>query len=203
MLNPNSPIGAVYSENGVRAIIEKANATGAVVLIDEAYHYYYTKTFIPLIIEYPNVLVLRTFSKLCSIAGLRIGYAAGNPRLIDYLEKAQGTFNVNGVAILFAHEILKRPDIMESQRVVEAEGRKWLTGKLIESGYHTLSMEGNFVLFKPKRPSKELVAALKAKNIWVRDYGLGILEGFVRVSTGEVNSMKKFWDALEVLDSHD
>lgn len=200
ILNPNSPIGVVYSEAEARAIIKKARAVGAVVLIDEAYHYFYKRTFIPFITEYDNVLVLRTFSKICSIAGLRIGYALGNPELIDVLERAESTFNVNSVGVLFAEEILKNPRIIEEQRIAEEDGRKWLTKTLTASGYKALSLEGNFVLFKPSMPSGDVVAALKERNIWTRDYSRGILAGYLRVSTGEKRFMERFWEEFEALD---
>jgi histidinol-phosphate aminotransferase len=196
MLNPNSPIGAVYTETEAKAIIEKARSVGAVVMIDEAYHYFYSKTFIPLAALYDNVLVLRTFSKICAIAGLRVGYAVGNPLLIDVLERAESTFNVNSVGILFAEEMLKHPRIIDEQRELEAEGRAWLTERLTDKGYKVLSLEGNFVLFKPYKPSGELVAALKERGIWTRDYGRGILAGYLRVSTGARPFMEQFWEAL-------
>ena len=64
LLNPNSPIGACWNDADARAIIEKAASVGAVTVVDEAYHYFYPNTFMPLINEYDNLLVLRTFSKL-------------------------------------------------------------------------------------------------------------------------------------------
>ena len=201
ILNPNSPIGSVYSEPEARAIIEKARSVGALVIIDEAYHYFYNKTFIPFVTEYDNVLVLRTFSKVCSIAGLRVGYAVGNPLIVDVLERAESTFNVNNVGILFAEEILKNPQIIEGQRKIEAEGRAWLTETLTASGYKVLSFEGNFILFQPKKPSGDIVAALKTRGVWTRDYGRGILAGYLRVSTGEKRFMERFWYAFEKLDN--
>lgn len=106
LLNPNSPIGSTYEEADVRRVIERANSVGAIVVVDEAYHYFYAPTFMPLVREYNNLLVLRTFSKLFSMAGLRIGYISGDAKLIEYIEKAESTFNVNNIAILFAKEVL-------------------------------------------------------------------------------------------------
>lgn len=202
MLNPNSPIGAVYSEAQARAIIEKALRYNSLVIVDEAYHYYYLPTFVSLINDYANVLVMRTFSKVCSIAGLRVGYAAGNTDLINVMENAESTFNVNSVGILFAKGILKRPDIIESIRIREAEGRKWLTSRLDEAGYKPLSLEGNFVLFKPNRPSGTVVADLKKYGVWTRDYSKGILSGFLRVSTGGIDVMRRFWECFAEVDAH-
>ncbi|MFC5528951.1 pyridoxal phosphate-dependent aminotransferase [Cohnella yongneupensis] len=200
ILNPNSPIGATYTEDEAHAIVKKAGAVGALVIIDEAYHYYYVPTFMPLLAQYENVIVLRTFSKLCSIAGLRVGYAAGNARLIDYLERSQSTFNVSNVGLLFAEEIMKRPDVMENQRVSEQEGRMWLVRQLDGAGYRVLSLEGNFILFKPKGNARDIVAALKEQGVWIRDYSSGLLEGYLRISTGHIDYMRRFWDAFTALD---
>ena len=170
-------------------------------MVDEAYHYFYTPTFMPMIAEYDNVLVLRTFSKIFSMAGLRIGYVAGNEELIGYIEKAESTFNVNTVAVLFAKEVLQERDLLERLIEREREGREWLTEQLVGGGYRTVSLEGNYVLFMPRRDSKEVVAELKEKGVWVRDYGRGILKGWIRVSTGSVMCMEKFWKAFKKVDS--
>ena len=154
----------------------------------------------PMIQEYDNLLVLRTFSKLFSIAGLRIGYVAANATLIDYVEKAESTFNVNNVAILFAMELMNRPRLIEELAGIEREGREWLTEQLELAGYRYCSMEGNYVLFYPKKASGEVVRALKEQNIWIRDYGRGILKGWLRVSTGSKECMETFWEAFVKVD---
>lgn len=197
LLNPNSPVGTTYTEDEFIKIVDKASDCGAVVIVDEAYHYFYSPTFMPLINKYDNLIVLRTFSKLCSIAGLRVGYAASNKKIIDMMENAESTFNVNSVGILFATEVLKRPDIMEKIQREEAEGKVWITQKLKDSGYQFYSAEGNYVLFKPNRRSEEIVSKMKLNGVWIRDYKRGVLEGWIRVSTGNIGSMMKFWDAFE------
>lgn len=193
LLNPNSPIGTVYKEWEMRKIIEKARQTRALVVIDEAYHYFYESTVLPLIKEYDNLLVLRTFSKLFSMAGLRIGYVSGNAELISYIEKAESTFNVNNVAILFAQEVVSDEKLIRDLMEKERAGKLWLSDRLREAGYRYISMEGNYVLFYPKRESRALVEELKRQDIWVRDYGRGILKGWIRVSVGSVACMERFW----------
>lgn len=196
LLNPNSPIGYTYKEDEVREVIQRAKEVGAIVVVDEAYHYFYAPTFMPLVKEYDNVLVLRTFSKVFSMAGLRIGYVTGNSELIDYIEKAESTFNVNTVAIRFAEEVIGDQELLESLIEKEREGRLWLTKQLQNAGYRTVSMEGNYVLFVPKRDSKEVVEALKEQGVWARDYGRGILKGWIRVSTASLVCMERFWEAF-------
>lgn len=203
LLNPNSPIGFVYNEKAIRKIIEKADEVGAIVVIDEAYYYFNKTTYISLIKEYDNLLVLRTFSKLFSMAGLRIGYVAGNELLIKYVENAESTFNVNNIAILFAMDLLERPQLIEHLVEKELKGRQWLIKQLESVGYRYVSMAGNYILFYPKRESKEIVEMLKKENIWIRDYQSGILKGWIRVSTGAEECMKKFWEAFVKIDEMD
>ncbi|NBJ03192.1 histidinol-phosphate aminotransferase family protein [Lachnospiraceae bacterium] len=201
LLNPNSPIGYTYSEKDVREILEHAKKIRAIVVIDEAYHYYYAPTFMPLVKEYDNLLVLRTFSKLFSMAGLRIGYVSGNAELIGYIEKAESTFNVNNIAVLFAQEVIRNRQLIDHLIEVERTGRMWIAEKLKNAGYQTMVLEGNYVLFLPKRDSRIIVEELKRNNVWVRDYSKGILEGWVRVSTGSVVCMKKFWETFVKVES--
>lgn len=200
LLNPNSPIGTAYTGEEFEQILDRAKKMHALVVVDEAYHYFYEPTMMEAIKKHDHLIVLRTCSKLFSIAGLRVGYAAADAQIVTYLENAESTFNVNNVGILFATEILKHPEIIEQMRVVEKEGHAWLADQLRSAGYQMFSQNGNYVLFYPHCDSKELVTGLKQKGIWIRDYGKGILKGWIRVSTGDIESMKRFWDAFQILD---
>lgn len=201
LVNPNSPIGVCWRETEARTVIEHAAEVGALVVVDEAYHYFCESTFLPLIQEYEHLIVLRTFSKLFSCAGLRIGYAAGDRQLIQYIENAESTFNVNRVAILFAEELMAHPEMIEALAETEREGRLWLTERLASAGYRVLSQEGNYVLFQPRLPSGEVVARLKERGVWVRDYSRGILAGWIRVSTGGREFMERFWREFLQVDT--
>ena len=123
-------------------------------------------------------------------------YVSGNKELIGYIEKAESTFNVNNIAILFALEVIQNQNLTDRLVEAEREGRIWIAEKLKNAGYQTLVMEGNFVLFLPKKDSRLVVEELKKKNVWVRDYSKGILKGWIRVSTGSLSCMEKFWKAF-------
>lgn len=200
LLNPNSPIGNSYDERAVRKVVERAALVGAIVVIDEAYHYFFEPTFMPLIKEYDNLLLLRTFSKVFSMAGLRIGYVSGHAGLVEFIEKAESTFNVNNIAILFAEEVIRDRKLTDDLIETEREGRQWLAARLQEAGYRTLVKEGNYVLFFPRKDSQTVVKELKEKKVWVRDYGRGILKGWIRVSTGAKSCMERFWEALQEVE---
>lgn len=200
LLNPNSPIGTAYTREEFGEIVRAARIHGALLIVDEAYHYFYEPTFMPYGLSEENVVVLRTFSKLCSIAGLRVGYAVAHPDIIRYIENAQSTFNVNNVGILFATEILRRPEMMESLRQQEAQGHQWLARTLKDAGYATYSGHGNYVLFYPHRASGDVVSEMKKRGVWVRDYGRGVLKGWIRVSTGGIEAMQQFWKVFREVE---
>lgn len=81
MLNPNNPVGNVYTEKEIQLIINKAKSMNAIVIIDEAYHYFYPNTFLQYALQENNVIVLRTFSKLFSLAACRLGVVISNPEI--------------------------------------------------------------------------------------------------------------------------
>jgi histidinol-phosphate aminotransferase len=200
VLNPNNPIGTVFSESEVRQILEKARSVGALVVLDEAYHYFYDKTLLSLVGEYDNVLLTRTFSKLCSVAGLRIGYTVGSPRLIGGLEKVRQTFNVNTVALLFATEILRDPTLIPRLQKVEREGRAFLLQELSRSGIAHYAENGNYVFIACRGRAAEVAKALEDRKVLVKTYGHPLLRDYIRITTGSVRVMKRFWKHYQDLE---
>lgn len=107
LLNPNNPIGNVYSEDEVISVLNKTKEVGAILVIDEAYHYFCKNTFLKYALEEENVIVLKTFSKLFSLAACRLGVAISNPKIIEFIKKAKLTFDLNSIALLFAESIIE------------------------------------------------------------------------------------------------
>lgn len=200
VLNPNNPIGTVFTEAEVRQILGKAQSVGALVVIDEAYHYFYEATFLPLCAEYDNVLLTRTFSKLCSVAGLRIGFTVGPRHLVGALEKVRQTFNVNTVALLFASEILGDKALIPRLKRIEREGRDYLVGQLVRRGTGHYAQNGNYVFIACTRPVSEVAAALEARGILVKTYGHPLLKSYIRITTGSVQAMKRFWTTYQTIE---
>ena len=201
LLNPNNPVGDAFSREDVIAAIEAARAVDAVVIIDEAYHYFYPNTFIDLTQTYDNVIVMRTFSKLFSLAACRLGVIISNPTIIHYVENAKLTFDVNALALLFGEKILDHPEIAEELIAAEREGRTWTIETLQEQGYEARPSEGNFIFIRTHRPAPEVAADLEARNILVKSWKSGMLADFLRVSTGSKAAMEKFVDALLEVDA--
>lgn len=202
LLNPNNPVGNVYSENEVSQVINKAKSVGAIVIIDEAYHYFYPKTFLDLALRYDNVIILRTFSKAFSIPALRLGVIISNPEIIHYVTNSKMTFDVNSVALLFGERLLEHPELLQAVVDSENEGKKYTLEKLRENGYECRDCKGNYIFVKPRHNAKEIAKRLdKEKDILVHAYSNDLLKDFLRVSVGSVDTMKIFLNAFMELDA--
>lgn len=202
LLNPNNPVGNVYSEEELEKVIARTREVGAVVIIDEAYHYFYSDTFLRYALKEENVIVLRTFSKLFSIAACRLGVIIGNPKLIEYVKKARLTFDANAIALLFAERLIERPDIIKSLIEAEQEGKSFTLNSLENHGYKCRDCKGNFIFIEPHNDARQVALRLKTeKNVLVHAYGKGLLERYIRVSVGSVSAMRVFLDAFYEIDN--
>lgn len=202
LVNPNNPMGNVYSREEFDAIFRRANQLEITVLIDEAYHYFYEKSFMDYAIKYEHVFVTRTFSKLFSLAGLRLGYVVGWPKGIEMVQKLCTPHNVNAIAELFAEKLLKDEELVNSLIKKHNEGREYLEIKLNENGYQYKSSNGNFIFIKQKTDAEILTKRMKQeKGILIKTYnGIGMFGNCLRVTTAEIKYMKIFMDALLELD---
>ncbi|CEN25738.1 pyridoxal phosphate-dependent aminotransferase [Paraclostridium sordellii] len=200
MLNPNSPVGNNWNEEQIRMVIEKAKINGAIVIIDEAYYQFYPTSFINLLNEYDNVMIFRTFSKLFSIAGCRIGYIVSNENIINMIKNASPTYSINSVAIKFAEKILENPYITKNLIYREKQGREYLISKLELKGYEFYNNGANYILIKSKKTPTEVFENLKNKNILIKTYSNPILEKWIRVTTGSISTMERFWREFEKID---
>ena len=201
LLNPNNPIGTVYTEDEARMIIEKAREVGAIVIVDEAYHYFYKHTFLPFIKEYDNVVVFRTFSKLLSLAAVRMGMMIGPEELIGYARKSMPSFEVNAIALKFGEHMMQHTDMIEDLMNIEAEGKAWLLEELNKRGYETTSSHGNFIFIKPKKSAQEVADALRERKILIKTFGNEFLKKYVRISTGSKKAMEYFLEAFLEVDN--
>ncbi len=196
--NPNNPVGNVYSIEEMTQIAEKAKELEITILIDEAYHYFYPVTFIDFALKYDNVFLTRTFSKLFSLAGARLGYVVGKPKGIELVQKLCTPHNVNAFAMKFAEEVFNTEGMLESLIEKQLEGKKYVVDTLREKGYAVNAKEGNFIFIKTKLDAEEIMHRLKRdKGILVKTYdGIGELGKCLRVTTGEKDIMRSFVDAL-------
>ena len=201
LLNPNNPVGNVYTEDELQKVIKKTQEVGAIVIIDEAYHYFYDKTFLPYALKEDNVVIMRTFSKLMSLAACRLGVIISNPQIIHYIKNVRLTFEANAIALLFAERLIERPDIIKDLIRIEVEGKKYTLDTLAEHDYWCRDCMGNFIFIKTKNDPIAVSRQLEERNILVHPYKNELLKDFIRVSVGSVKAMKTFLDAFFEIDA--
>lgn len=202
LLNPNNPMGNVYSDAEFEQILNAARKHEINILIDEAYHYFYPKTFIKYAFEQEHIFVTRTFSKLFSMAGCRLGYVAGWPEGVKMVQKLCTPHNTNAFAMAFAEAIIDNPGILK--RLIDdfQEGRNYLIRTLDDHGYEHKGEAGNFIFIKVKTDAKKIVERMKSeKKILIKSYeGVGNFGTCLRVSIGAKEHMSKFTEALFEID---
>ena len=201
--NPNAPTGICLPLSDIERILE--SNPDNVVIVDEAYIDFGGESAMKLIPQYENLLVVQTFSKSRSMAGARLGFGAGNPKLIQDLNTIKystNPYNVNrmtmaaGVGALEADGYFR----VNCQKIIET--RQWTTRRLEELGFTVIPSMTNFVFAKhPAVPGKDLYLALREKGILVRHFDKPRLRDHNRITIGSKEQMKAFVKAVtEILE---
>jgi len=197
IVNPNNPTGSFVDLHYIEEVIKKAKQYDSIVIVDEAYYYYSKKvnTAVDLVKKYDNLIVLRTFSKLFSMATLRIGYAIADKKIVDNLRKVKPTFDVDGLSVLFAEKILDRDDIINNLIDQDKKGKQYLAEKLKQEGINYKISNANFVLINCKDRVKEIIEKLEKEKILVGGgFKQEYLKNYIRVSTCKEQYMDEFWN---------
>lgn len=197
--NPNAPTGRALTLDEMRALLE-ANRD-SVVLVDEAYVDFGAQSAIPLVAEFPNLLVTQTLSKSRSLAGLRVGFAAGQPGLVQALESVKGSFNsypLDRLAIAGGTASLQDRAYFDSTRQQVIENREWLAAELARLGFDVLPSLANFVFARhPARAGSELLRLLRERKILVRHFSAPRIDQFLRITVGTRMQCKQLITALQ------
>jgi histidinol-phosphate aminotransferase len=176
---PNNPTGVLYPEQDVVRIIK---ACPGLVVLDEAYHVFAGKTFIGRISELPNLVVIRTVSKL-GLAGIRLGYLVGRPEWVAQLDKVRPPYNVSVLTQAAALFMLERLEVLEEQAARIRADRAQLGASLKAlRGVTVFPSEANFFLIRVPDADRTF-AALKQQNVLVRNFHPGIRD-CLRVTVG-------------------
>lgn len=203
LLNPNNPMGNTYTKDEMERLLDIAAEKQITVLIDEAYMYFYPISFIDYALNREHIFVTRTFSKLFSLAGCRLGYVVGWPEGIKMVQKLSTPHNTNAFAMAFAQKILQTDGMIDELVRKHSEGKQFLIKLLNNHGYIVNAKEGNFIFIKPKnKDADEIVSRMKTeKKILIKSYsGIGSMGKALRVTTGEKKYMEVFFNALLDLD---
>lgn len=197
--NPNAPTGVALGLEAVKRILD-ANRD-VVVIVDEAYIDFGGESALGLIDEYDNLLVVRTYSKSRSMAGLRIGYAMGDPELIKALNDVKYSYNsytMNMAAIELGAAVLSDRAYFEETREKIIATRERSKRRLSELGFTFPDSMTNFIFARPSRiGAKELFEELKKRNIYVRYFSAPRVSESLRITIGTDEEMDRFFEAVE------
>ncbi len=202
--NPNAPTGRLLPLADIDALLQHNQES--VVVVDEAYIDFGGESAITLVDRYPNLLVIQTLSKSRSLAGLRVGFAIGQPLLIEALERVKNSFNsypldrlamVGGVAAF--------DDKGYFQETCEAviDSREQLSSELSALGFQVLPSAANFVFVThPKYKAADLSAELREQGVIVRHFKQARIDQYLRITIGRPEQNKQLLDVLAVLMGH-
>jgi histidinol-phosphate aminotransferase len=184
---PNAPSGRGYSKSELEALCPRATRG---VLLDEAYAEFAEEQALPLALEYPNVLVTRTFSKAYSLCFQRVGYALGHPELITALDKIRDSYNVNGLGQVAALATLSSlPHYQGNFRRSKPPVTR-APAALMELGFHVFPSQTNFLFVRPPRwPAVDWHEALRKRKVLVRWFSAIEVRGYLRITIGTDDEM--------------
>ncbi len=203
--NPNNPTGSYLEPGVLRAFLDKVPSE-TVVVLDEAYIEFVTSAAhedsTAWLADHPNLVILRTFSKIYGLAGIRLGYGLADPQIVDALDKIRQPFNVDSLAQIAAIESLRQPRRMEERRHMISGERLRLARRLTELGIVYHPSEANFLFVDVTQlaiPGPEAAQSLLEKGILTRSgYAMGC-PGWIRVTIGEAEEGEMFLEAMAAL----
>ena len=198
--NPNAPTGILETLEFVEDILKHNQEV--IVIVDEAYIDFGGKSALELIDKYDNLLVVQTFSKSRSMAGMRIGFAIGNERLIKALNDVKFSINsytMNQYSLKVGTEAVRDREYFENtvKKIITTREKAKL--KLKELGFEFPDSMSNFIFATHKTyAAKDIFEYLKTKNIFVRYFSADRINNYLRITIGTDEEMDKLFEALEV-----
>lgn len=197
--NPNAPTGVEMPLEEIEEIVRKN--PDVIVIIDEAYVDFGGVSALPLIEKYENLLVVQTFSKSRSMAGMRIGYAMGSPVLIKYLNDVKYSFNsytMDQTSLLLGVEAVKDEEYFRRTLDKIIETREWTKKELVNLGFQFEDSKSNFIFATHEScPAEELFQALRREHIYVRYFTGSRIKNHLRISIGTQQEMETLISFLQ------
>lgn len=199
--NPNNPTGTIVTRAEIEAFLDRLPEQ-VVVVFDEAYHEYVMDEAYPDTLDYikqgrPNVITLRTFSKIYGLAGLRIGYGVAAPALISWLMRVREPFNVNMLAQVGALAALNDACHVSCTRKMNNEGKDYLYQQFTEMNLTYVPTEANFMLVNVQQDARSVFKRLLAEGVIVRSGDIFGLPEYLRVTIGTTGQNMRFIEALK------
>lgn len=199
--NPNNPTASITPKDELRSFLATCPPE-TMVLVDEAYYHYADasnyESVIPLLKQYPNLIVARTFSKIYGMAGLRCGYCVAQPEVIKRLRPHQTWDSVNIMALAGAIGSLKDRRQVTNGRRLNSETKAFVGERVAKLGYKHIPSQANFVMIDMKRPVQPLLAALRERRVQVGRL-FPSLPNHMRVTIGKPGEMETFLTNLSAV----
>lgn len=197
--NPNNPTGTIVDKDPLKQFIERV-PENILLIIDEAYYEYvqddrYLET-VPLLRDHPNLVILRTFSKIYGLASLRVGYGIMHPSIVPELAKVKEPFNTNRFGQAAALASLDDIDFIKLCAQYNTSERRYLEKEFDQMGLHYFPSHGNFLMVKLERPGKEVTEKLLKQGIIVRSGHLLGYDDTIRVSIGKQSENQRLIQVL-------
>lgn len=203
LANPNASTGKVLPIESIRKVLD--NNASNVVIVDEAYIDFGGESAVGLVDEYPNLLVVHTFSKSRSLAGIRLGFAIGDRNLIEAMESVKNSFNsytVDRLAMAAGIEAFRDRDYFESTRKKVIATRERTVENLRKLGFTVTDSAANFIFAgHPGVYAEEIFKCLKARGILVRYFKKPGIDNFLRISIGTNAEMDCFLKEIQEIVS--
>ena len=197
--NPNNPTASITPKNEMSEFLAKLSPA-TIVLVDEAYHHYVEskdyESVVPLVKQYPNLIVARTFSKIYGMAGLRCGYCVTQQANIGVMKAHQIWDSVNIMALVAALASLKDPEQVARGRKLNAEVKKSVCAELDTLGYRYIPSHANFMMINLRREVRPIISGLRNRAVEVGRL-FPALPNFLRVTIGTGSEMKLFLAAFK------
>jgi histidinol-phosphate aminotransferase len=197
--NPNNPTASITPKTELSDFLAKLSPATS-VLVDEAYHHYVEskdyESVIPLVKQYPNLIVARTFSKIYGMAGLRCGYCVTQHANIERMRTHQVFDSVNIMAVVAALASLKDTDHVTQGRKLNSDVKKSVCADLDALGYRYIPSHANFTMIDLRRDVRPIISALRNRGVEVGRL-FPALPNFMRVTIGTSEQMKAFVSAFK------
>jgi histidinol-phosphate aminotransferase len=204
LCNPNNPTGTIVDKKAVDKFIKQVPENVAVVF-DEAYYDYVEDKNYPYCLSYvlerKNVIIIRTFSKIAGIAGIRVGYGIAKPELIDYLRCVVSPFPTNRLAQVAALASLDDEEHYRKVLKTNQKGKRYLYRELKKLGFFYVPTETNFIFLDLKEDSEIVFKKLLKKGVIIRPGKTWGCPNFIRVTIGTPYENEKFIQALKEIMS--
>ncbi|MBO6231457.1 MAG: histidinol-phosphate transaminase [Ruminiclostridium sp.] len=197
--NPNAPTGVLESVETIKKIVE--SNPSSVVIIDEAYIDFGGTSVLPLTEKYDNLLVVQTFSKSRSMAGMRIGYAIGSEKLIKYMNDVKfsvNSYTMNRVTIACGAAAVRDRTCLEQTCAKIITTREAAKKELAQRGFTFPDSMSNFIFARPRNiPAKTVFEKLRLRNIFVRHWDKPVIGDYLRITIGTDEEMQALYRALD------